>query len=77
MSIDVWWPQLRAETQRWLMENNGDAVPSLLIAEIQAAGGPSETDPWWAEQDSSASRCMPDEATDWIEQKANNEESSG
>jgi hypothetical protein len=73
MTIDVWWPRLRAETRQWLMANNGDAVPAPVMAEIEAASGPARSDPWWSEQDGSAGRCMPDEATDWIEQAANAE----
>ena len=71
MTIELWWPQLRAETQQWLMANNGDAVPPSLMAEIAAAGGPGMSDPWWSEHEESAGRCMPDEAIDWIEETAN------
>ncbi len=76
MTIDQWWPQLRAETRQWLMANNGDAVPTSLMAEIETAGGPAVSDPWWLEHEGSAGLCMPDEATDWIEETANDEGSA-
>jgi hypothetical protein len=73
MTIELWWPKLRAETRQWLMANNGDAVPTSLMAEIEAAGGPAISDPWWSEQEGSAGRCMPDEATEWIDETANDD----
>jgi hypothetical protein len=73
MTIDAWWPRLRPETRHWLTGNNGDAVPVALMAEIEAAGGPAVSDDWWSEDDASTGRCMPDEATDWIEETANDE----
>jgi hypothetical protein len=74
MTIELWWPRLRTETRQWLMANNGDAVPAPVMAEIEAAGGPAPSDPWWSEQEGSAGRGMPDEATDWIEKTANDED---
>ena len=71
--IELWWPRLRAETQQWLMANNGDAMPAPLMAEIEAAGGPAVSDPWWSEQEGSVGGCMPDDAIDWIEETGNDE----
>ena len=73
MPIELWWPHLRSETRYWLMANNGDAVPASVLAQIEAAGGPAASDPWWSEHEGSAGRCMPDEAIDWIEERANDE----
>jgi hypothetical protein len=76
MSIQSWWPGLRPSTQDWLLANNGAAVPESMLAEIQAAGGPSPTDPWWVPQDPSG-LAMPDEAVDWVEELANEEPLGG
>ncbi|HVN11304.1 MAG TPA: hypothetical protein VMT69_04370 [Kineosporiaceae bacterium] len=73
MTIELWWPRLRPETRQWLIANNGDTVPDSVMSEIEAAGGPARSDPWWSEQEGSAGRCMPDEAVDWIEEIANEE----
>lgn len=77
MSIDMWWPELRPETREWLIANNGDAVPRTITEEIEAAGGPGQSDGWWVDQDGSAGSSMPDEAIDWIEEVANEEASAG
>lgn len=77
MTIELWWPQLPPGTREWLMANNGDAVPATLVAEIEAAGGPAASDPWWSEQEGSTGRCMPDDAIDWIEEAANAEGTAG
>lgn len=71
MTLELWWPRLSVETRRWLVANNGDAVPAPLRAEIEAAGGPAVSDEWWSEQEGSPGLCMPDEVTDWIEELAN------
>jgi hypothetical protein len=76
MSIDEWWPKLRPGTRQWLIANNGDAVPATIIDEIEAVGGPAESDEWWVDQDGSdgaGGPSMPDEAIDWIEEIANAE----
>jgi hypothetical protein len=73
MAIQSWWPQLRPETQQWLVANNGDAVPPLIVEEIAGVGGPPASDPWWVDQEGSPGPCMPDEAIDWIEEVANDE----
>ena len=73
MTIEVWWPRLRTATRDWLIANNGDAVPPLIVEEIVGQGGPAGTDAWWAEVEGSPGRGMPDEAVDWIEEAANDE----
>jgi len=73
MTIELWWPQLRPETQRWLIANNGDAVTPAIMAEIAAVGGPEASEVWWVHEEGSPGRCMPDEAMDWIEAVANDE----
>jgi hypothetical protein len=73
MSIDVWWPRLQPATRDWLIANNGDDVPATIVDEISAAGGPAGTDGWWRAHDESTGPHMPDAATDWIEELANDE----
>jgi hypothetical protein len=73
MSIEQWWAELRPSTQEWLIENNGDAVPAAVVAEIAAAGGPASTDSWWAGDDEAPGFYFPDDAVDWVEATANGE----
>ena len=73
VNIDVWWPRLRDDTREWLVANNGDAVPTSVMADIEAAGGPAPSDPWWSDDPEADGRRMPDEAVDWIEEAANAE----
>jgi hypothetical protein len=77
MSIEVWWPKLQPATRDWLIANNGDAVPAPIVEEITEAGGPVKSDAWWVGQDGSTDSFMPDEATDWIEEIANEETPAG
>jgi hypothetical protein len=73
MSIEQWWPKLQPSTREWLIENNGDEVLAVVVAEIAEAGGPVASDPWWVGQ-SAPGFHLPDDATDWIEAVANGEE---
>jgi hypothetical protein len=74
MAIEQWWGTLPAATKEWLTDNNGDAVPPPIVAEIAAVGGPSETDSWWVHEDGADVLFLPDDAVDWIEAVANGEE---
>lgn len=74
MSIEVWWPRLRQESRDWLVDNNGDAVPSDLVAEIVRAGGAITTDAWWVGQSGPTGFYLSDEAIDWVETIANGED---
>ena len=73
MEIPSWWPLLRSETREWLMANNGDVVPPLIVEEIANVGGPSASDTWWVHDEGSPGPCMPDAAIDWVEEIANEE----
>ena len=74
MNIEQWWPNLKPATQAWLIENNGDAVPDELAAEITEAGGPAASDAWRAGDDDEPSGFyFPDEVVDWIEAVGNGE----
>ena len=77
MDIEQWWPRLNQSTREWLIENNGDAVPAELVAEIASAGGPAASDAWWTDQSDEPGFHLPDAATDWIEAVANDEEPEG
>ena len=72
MTIDAWWDQLSSETRDWLMANNGSPVPSAVVKQIERAGGPAISDPWWAASDDSEV-ALPDAAVDWVEEIANGE----
>ncbi|MDP9889597.1 hypothetical protein [Pseudarthrobacter enclensis] len=74
MNIQQWWPKLHPSTQQWLVDNNGDVVPHGIILEIIGAGGPPMGDPWWDESDEAGGVVLPDEAIDWIEATANDED---
>lgn len=74
MTIDTWWDQLPSETRDWLMTNNGSGVPPAVVHQIELAGGPATSDPWWAASDDDPSLVMlPDAAIDWVEAIANGE----
>lgn len=73
MNIDEWWPKLKPSTRAWLIENNGDALPAEVVAEIASAGGPVSSDAWWVGQGGPSGLYMPDAAIDWIEAVANGE----
>jgi len=74
MGIEQWWAKLQPSTQEWLIENNGDVVPPAVVAEIAQAGGPAGDDSWWASQGETPGHYFPDEAIDWVETTANDEE---
>lgn len=67
-----WWPQLRRETRAWLVANNGDTVPADIAREIkQADAGAALVG---SEDDDISGVHLSDEAADWIEAVANDEE---
>jgi hypothetical protein len=73
MPIEQWWPKMQPDTRDWLIANNGDAVPPVVMADIAEAGGPAASDAWWVTGDDMTGPVMPDEAIDWIEETANEE----
>ena len=77
MNIDQWWPKLKPSTRAWLVENNGDAVPAEVVAEIASVGGPVASDAWWVGQNGPSGFYLSDAATDWIEAVANGEVPEG
>ena len=74
MGIEQWWTKLQPSTRQWLINNNGDQVPAAIVAEIAEAGGPASDDSWWAGQNETPGHYFPDDAIDWVEAAANEEE---
>ena len=75
MSIQDWWPLLNSSTQQWLINNNGDIVPPNILDQIMAVAGQPTADASWVGDDGREGFSLSDEATDWIEQTANDEDS--
>ena len=73
MSIEHWWPKLKPSTQKWLIENNGDAVSPDVVAEITQVGGVITSDAWWVGRTGPLGFYFSDEAVDWIEAVGNGE----
>ncbi len=44
MRIEEWWPKLDPATQEWLIANNGDVVPTIVLGQIAEAGGDLTSD---------------------------------
>jgi hypothetical protein len=73
VSIESWWPRLPEETRKWLIANNGDAVPAWVTEQIARAGGLVTTDAWWVGQYGPTGCYLSDEGVDWIDEVANGE----
>ena len=73
MSIEDWWPALNAATQQWLINNNGDVVPSNILDPITAVAGPAMADASWVGADIGEGFLLSDDAIDWLEKTANDE----
>lgn len=73
MNIDQWWPMLKPSTRAWLIENNGDAVPAEVVAEIASVGASVASKAGWVGQSGPSGFYLSDAATDWIEAVANDE----
>ena len=73
MNIPEWWPLVDAETRSWLMEHNGEPLPPHVITGIMAVTG-GRTDPGWWAGESEDGPQLSDQAVDWIEAAANDED---
>ncbi len=62
-----------AETRGWLIEHNGEPLPPHVIAHIMAVTGGTTDSEWWAGESADGPQ-LSDEAVDWIEAVANDEE---
>ena len=75
MNIAQWWPKLGHETQEWLVEHNGEPLDPAVNAEITALLD-GDTDRWLSRGSDSATWELTDEAVDWIDAWANDEDPS-
>lgn len=73
MEIIDWWPRLDAETRRWLIEHNGEAVPREVLNRIVAVTGSAHASEPWVGEPSAEGFSLSDGAVDWIETTANEE----
>ncbi|WP_253182782.1 hypothetical protein [Arthrobacter sp. SW1] len=73
LDMAKWWLRLTPDTREWLINNNGDAVPRHIIAEIVEAGGSISSEAWWSGETTPEGFHFSDEAVDWIETAANSE----
>jgi hypothetical protein len=82
MDIAQLWPSLSAPTRDWLIANNGDAISPEVLDEFVRANGSAIPDDWWGDhgdhgdQSDGADHYLPDDAVDWIEATANQEDTS-
>jgi hypothetical protein len=70
VNIEQWWPKLSSETRDWLVEHNGEPLDAAVGEDIAAATGGSPDPRWWSGKPSDG---LTDEAFDWIEARANDE----
>jgi hypothetical protein len=73
MKMLTWWPLVDAETRSWLIAHNGEPLPQPVIADIMAVTGGVTDSEWWAGGPADGPQ-LSDEAVDWIEAAANDEE---
>ena len=69
------WPHLRTSSRSWLMAHNGEPLPEDLIAELLSVTGGEPSAQWWTGPSVEGETQLTDEAVDWIETVANDEES--
>jgi hypothetical protein len=73
MDIVEWWPLVTAQTRDWLIEHNGEPLPQHIAGDILAVTGGGTDSEWWAGESDDGPQ-LADEAVDWIEAVANDEE---
>lgn len=73
MELDEWWNDVMPETRQWLISNNGTALTPEVVADISRAGGLIASDSWWTGERGPEGVFLSDAATDWIEERADNE----
>jgi hypothetical protein len=74
MEIGQWWAGLDATSQQWLIDHNGEAIPGEVVAKIVEAGGPVTSDAWWSHEEGPSGFYLPDDAVDWVETTANDDD---
>lgn len=74
MRIEEWWGNLGESSRRWLVANNGDAIPDAVVAAILEAGGAVDVVGSGDEaEDVPPGSYLSDDDVDWIEETANDE----
>ncbi|WP_334173166.1 hypothetical protein [Sinomonas sp.] len=73
MDISQWWRLIRPDTRAWLIAHNGEALAPPIIDDILAVTGGTTDSQWWGGE-AQGGPLLTDEATDWIEAVANDEQ---
>ena len=73
MRIEEWWQGIAAETQQWLIDHNGEAVPEHIVEQIRSVEGIAAADMSWVGPQIPEGFFLSDGAVDWIEAVANGE----
>ncbi len=68
------WPRLSPSSRSWLVEHNGEPLPDELVAEILGVTGGQASAQWWTGPSAHGQTQLSDEAVDWIETVANDED---
>jgi hypothetical protein len=68
-------PHLSPSSRFWLIEHNGEPLPDDLIAEILSVTGGEQSAQSWTGPSVEGETQLTDEAVDWIENVANDDES--
>lgn len=68
------WSHLTTSSRSWLMEHNGEPLPDELIAEILTITSGDRNPRWWAGPAVEGETQLTDEAVDWIETVANDDD---
>lgn len=74
MGIADLWNALEPHTREWLIAHNGEPLDPQVLDEILSAHNGRPDPSWWAGESTPGSSPLTDEAIDWIEAVANNEE---
>jgi hypothetical protein len=67
-----WWSALDRATQQYLIDHNGEPLPSDIASAVVRAGAPANDQSWWGERTADGS-ALSDELIDRIEEFANDE----
>jgi hypothetical protein len=73
MDISQWWPLVRPDTREWLIAHNGEPLAAPIIDDIFSATKGTADPGWWAGE-SPEGPLLTDEAVEWIEAVANEEQ---
>ena len=73
MDLEQWWNSVTPQTREWLIAHNGEALTPEVVADISGAGGLVASESWWMGERGPDGILLSDAATDWIEERANEE----